>query len=151
MQAFLFGFPWIFLDLFGSRYAQIATRWNGRPARLRSHRRRHLLPEAVRGLGLKSDRLERTRGGADQARVRGGAGAVGEAEIVLDPDPRMPAEQRRGGDAGGLAAAERADAPRVEPRHVRREERQQVARQPGAGQREPPEHVAERGPVEWDQ
>src|SRR4029077_5762348 len=102
MQAFLFGFPWIFLDLFGSRYAQIATRWNGRRACLRSHRRRDLLPEAVRGLGLKSDRFERTRGGADQVRVRGGAGAVGETQIVLEAHPRVAPEQRGGGGATRL-------------------------------------------------
>jgi hypothetical protein len=36
-----------------------------------------LLPVAVGGLDPKSDRFERTRGGADQVRVRGGAGTVG--------------------------------------------------------------------------
>ena len=68
----------------------------------------NLLPEAVRGLGLEFDRFERTRGGADQVRIRGGASAVGQAEIVLEANPPQAPEQRRGGDASGLAAAERA-------------------------------------------
>ena len=80
---------------------------DGSPA----HRRRDLLPESLRGLGLKSDRFQRMGGGADQFGVRTGPGAIGESEIVLEADPPVPPEQRGGGDAGGLAAAERADAP----------------------------------------
>ena len=39
--------------------------------------RRNFLPEAVRGQRPKADGFERLGGGADQVRVRGGAGAVG--------------------------------------------------------------------------
>src|SRR6202142_2080137 len=63
----------------------------------------------------------------------------------------MAPKQRRGGYAGGLAAAERAHAPRREPRHVRREERQEVARQGGTGEREPSEHIEDGKVVERDQ
>jgi hypothetical protein len=61
---FLLGFAWFYLDRH-MRKMQRAKTDGGR--RLRSHRGSNLLPEAVRGLGLKSDRFERARGGADQS------------------------------------------------------------------------------------
>ena len=67
----------------------------------------------MRRLGLKPDRLDRADRRADQFAVGGGARSVGESEIVLEPDPRLASEQRSGGDAGGLAAAEGAHAPRL--------------------------------------
>src|SRR5206468_3729094 len=69
----------------------------------------------------------------------------------LETNPRMAPEQRGGGDAGGLAAAERADAPGFEPWHVRRKEWQEVTGRGGAGEREPPEHVENGGLLERDQ
>ena len=76
MQAFLFAFPCFCFVLFAWTYA-LKRNALGSRARLRPHRRRDFLPEAVRSLGLKSDRFERPGGGADQVGVRGGAGAVG--------------------------------------------------------------------------
>src|ERR1700722_18289914 len=130
-----------------AKFATLAFTW----ARSSSHRRCDLLAQALHGLRLKSDRFKGSGGGADQFRVRVGAGAVGQAEIVLKPDPRMTTKQRGGGDAGGLAAAEGADAPRVEPGHVGGDERQEVAGRGGAGNRIPPEHIEDGELLEGDQ
>jgi hypothetical protein len=70
----LFAFKRVYLLFLDSAYAQIATLLL--PTRSLPNRRRDLLPEAVRILGLKADRFKRPGGGADQFRVRGGAGAV---------------------------------------------------------------------------
>jgi hypothetical protein len=72
-------FIWISLFLLAFICMDVCAKRNalGSRTRLRSHRRRNLLPEGVRGLRRKTDGFERARGGADQFRIRGSAGAVG--------------------------------------------------------------------------
>ena len=116
-----------------------------------SDRRGDLLSEAVGVLRHHPERLQRARRRRHEIGVGGGLFAGRQHHIVLEADARVTAEERRGGRARGFPAAERADAPEGEARHVGRDEREEVDGRRRPQEREPSKDKEDSRRLERDQ